>query len=168
MAGNIRFLYKDDLKEVLKIEKTCFLNPWTKKDFFGTLQWKGVFGKVAIAIDLLSHEHVVVGFVLFAKKVKSIRVIKIGVKPIYREVGLGGSLINSLKSSINRNKNRTCITTFVPEENLNGQLFFKAMSFIAVNIVKADGETFYKMVYNKERTPINNRIAKYFHEKKED
>lgn len=69
-----------------------------------------------------------VGFALYTKMVDMLMIIKLGVLPNYRRLGIGSRMIRRLKAK------KRPVTAYINQYNLPTQLFFKANGFEAVSM----------------------------------
>jgi len=89
------------------------------------------------------------------------------VHPEFQRDGVGRSLINKLKSKLSYER-RNRITLKVRESNLDAQLFFRAMGFQAVEVLRNHyqecSEDAYLMRYQHrvELDSPKNRISQFF------
>jgi len=150
IAAQIRWMIKRDMPEVLAIEQASFDTPWTEEDFLNALRQRNCIGMVAETNDSL------VGFVIYELHKQQLLLLNLAVHPQYRRRGVGRQLVERLISKLSQHR-RDKITLEVRERNLPAQLFFKALGFQAVRVLRgyyADtGEDAYVMQYRLADTP---------------
>lgn len=146
----IRWMIKRDMPEVLAIEQASFDTPWTEEDFLNALRQRNCIGMVAEAQENL------VGFIVYELYKTQVAVLNLAVHPDYRRRGVGRQMVERLISKLTQHR-RDKITLEVRERNLPAQLFFKALGFQAVRVLREyypdTGEDAYVMQY---RLPESN------------
>jgi ribosomal-protein-alanine N-acetyltransferase len=144
LAVQIRWMIKRDMPEVLAIEQASFDIPWTEEDFLNALRQRNCIGMVAESNDCL------VGFVIYELQKHQFMLLNLAVHPQYRRRGVGRQLVERLISKLSQHR-RDKITLEVRERNLTAQLFFKALGFQAVRVLREyypdTGEDAYVMQY---------------------
>ena len=127
---HIRWMIKRDLPEVLAIEKAAFEEyPWLEDDFVRYLRQTNCIGMV------VEYEDAVIGFMVYELNKTSIHVYNFAVDPWYQRQGVGRAMIDKLKGKLSEIR-RTRIVLEIREENLDGQLFFKSMGFMAIAVLQ--------------------------------
>jgi len=129
-AVDIRWMRRQDLEEVLEIEKQSFPEPWSKLDFIRRLRDYNTIGMV------FTYQDVVAGFVVYSIHKTSIEILSIAVHPEYRRCSAGTLLIEKLQYKIDGHYRRDRITAMVREGNLPAQIFLRQNKFICDGIVK--------------------------------
>jgi ribosomal-protein-alanine N-acetyltransferase len=126
---HIRYMIRRDMTEVLGIEDDVFEFPWTGGDFARTLRDSPCIGQVS------EHAGRVVGFMVFCLLKDRIHLLNFAVARDYWRCGVGTLMIEKLfgKLSTQRRKSIVCE---VRERNLSGQLFFCAMGFESVAMLR--------------------------------
>lgn len=127
-TAHIRWLIRQDMEEVIRIERQSFEYPWSKEDFIRYLRQKNCIGMVA------EHADRVVGFMIYELHGTTIRVLNFAVAADYRRRGVGRQMIVKLKAKLTKQR-RTRIALEVRETNLPAQLFFCANGFLAVCVL---------------------------------
>ena len=138
----VRWLIRCDLAEVVAIESATYKDPWTESDFLKVLKIRNVIGMVAERGDKI------VGYMIYELNKNHIRLLNLAVLPILKNTGVGGSLLDKLKSKLDP-KRCTRIVAMVRESNLPTQLYFKAHGFRATQVIRGyyDTEDGCKMVF---------------------
>lgn len=126
---HVRWMIQRDLPEVLAIENLSFPFPWSEEDFLRCLRQRNCIGKVAEAGER------VVGFLIYELLPKRLQVLNIAVHPDWRRRGVGKALITDRQDRLTITR-RTRITLEVRETNLEAQLFFRAVGFRAMAILR--------------------------------
>jgi [ribosomal protein S18]-alanine N-acetyltransferase len=111
------------LKRVSQIEQSAFDDPWQAQQIDAYLKQKSTWGYVAM------HHQNVVAYVLFNERPYGLKIDRIAVSDMYRRKGAGRALIDALVGEVCLSCGQ--IRAFVPEENLEAQLFLRACSFFA-------------------------------------
>jgi len=160
---HIRWMIRRDMPEVLAIETRNFEFPWSEEDFINCLRQRNCIGMVA------EHDERVVGFMIYELNKTRIHVLNFAVADWFQRRGVGSQMIAKLISKLSAQR-RSRITLEVRETNLPAQLFFRAMGFRAVSVLRqyyADTpEDAYLMQYRyrpepKEiEAPVNRIIRK--------
>lgn len=128
----VRWMTGRDHPAVLTIERKSFDCPWSAAEFLEYLGQPDSIGMVA-EID-----EFVVGYMVFKLGQKRIELLNLAVAPTCRRRGVGCALIDHLTAKLiqpgaNR---RQRIVTYVRERNLAAQLFFRALGFRAVRVLR--------------------------------
>ena len=138
-CGN-RPAIRRDMPEVLAIEDASFKDPWVEADFIKALRQRNIIGIVVEGED-----QQIVGFAIYELHKTFLEIINLAVHREHRRSGVGRQIVDKLKSKLSANR-RASIIAHVSEDNLNGQLFFKAAGFSAQMVVRnfyPDGQDAY-------------------------
>ena len=128
-AVHIRWMIRRDMPEVLAIESGSFEFPWTEDDFVRCLRQRNCSGMVA------EQNERVVGFMIYELHRNRLHVLNFAVHPKFRRQGIGGQMLTKLISKLSPlRRNRVMLE--VRETNLGAQLFFKALNFRAVSVLR--------------------------------
>jgi ribosomal-protein-alanine N-acetyltransferase len=125
----VRPIIRRDFKEVLTIEAEIFQFPWLAGDFEKVLRGVHCYGAVA------EYQDTVVGFVVFELLKHHIRVLNLAVEGWHRRCGVGRMMIEKLVGRLSVLRRRA-ITCEIRESNLDAQLFFCAVGFRAVAVLR--------------------------------
>lgn len=117
------------LPEVLAIENASSDYPWVESTFRSKLRIRNIIGMVAEVDDK------VVGYMIYELHKNRLHVINFAVDPSLRRRGVGNEMVEKLKSKLSFER-RNRITLEIRETNIQGQLFFKAMGFRAVKVLR--------------------------------
>ncbi|MCS7167576.1 MAG: ribosomal protein S18-alanine N-acetyltransferase [Gemmatales bacterium] len=144
LAIQVRWMIKRDMPEVLAIEQASFDNPWSEEDFLNALRQRNCIGMVAETHDQL------LGFIVYELQKSQMVVLNLAVHPQFRRQGIGRLMMERLISKLSQQR-RNKITLQVRESNLPAQLFFKALGFQAIRVLRGyysdTGEDAYVMQY---------------------
>lgn len=128
-AAHIRWVVRRDIPEMLAIENASFQYPWSETDFVHALRQRNCIGMVA------EHHERIVGYMIYELHRNRLHLLNIAVCP--QGNGIGRQLIDKLKSQLCRGPNRrNKLLCEVRETNLDACLFFKAMGFRAISLLK--------------------------------
>jgi ribosomal-protein-alanine N-acetyltransferase len=138
-------MLRRDLKEVLEIERQAFDHPWSEDDFMRVLRQKNCIGMVADTADC------VIGFMIYALDKTSIDILNFAVEPEHVRKGIGRAMVDKLKTKLYPGRRRR-LSLLIRETNVGAQLFFRAMGFKAIKVVRdafkePAGEAAYLMQY---------------------
>lgn len=141
---NVRWMIRRDMVSVLEIENQAFgFDAWSEEEF-RQLRQRNTIGMVAERNDQ------VVGFMIYELHKNRLYLLNFAVVEHCRRSGVGSAMIGKLKSKLTPDR-RNRITLDIRETNLPGQLFFKAMGFRAVTVLRNYyddcSEDAYSMVY---------------------
>ncbi|HVV98911.1 MAG TPA: GNAT family N-acetyltransferase [Planctomycetaceae bacterium] len=124
-AEVFRWMIRHDLTDVLAIERTSFVEPWTEADLVAVLLQRDAMGLV------LERHHRTIGYLIYELQSRAVRILRLAVHPLHRRMGVGRSLMEKL---VNRPlpRNSHCYWASVPETNLPMQLFLRSVGFRAL------------------------------------
>jgi ribosomal-protein-alanine N-acetyltransferase len=146
----IRWMVRKDLSAVLEIEERSFDYPWDESVFIDHLRRRNCIGMVVVNRDQVTGHEQVVGYMLYELQPKTLEIINFAVHPDERHQDHGRRMIEKLKNKLCPTK-RIRLSIAVRETNLDAQLFFKAMGFRAVSILRD-----YYEDYNDEAAYVFN------------
>jgi ribosomal-protein-alanine N-acetyltransferase len=126
---HIRWMIRRDMPEVLAIESRSFEFPWSEEDFVRCLRQRNCIGMVA------EHHERVVGFMIYELHRNRLHVLNFAVHPDCRRRRVGEQMVKKLVSKLSPQR-RNKIMLEVRETNLPAQLFFRALGFKAVSLLK--------------------------------
>jgi ribosomal-protein-alanine N-acetyltransferase len=128
---HIRWKIRRDLPEVLDIEHASFPQPWGEEDFIRCLRNRNCIGMVA------EYSEKVVGFMVYELLKGQLRIMNFAVHPAYRRRGIGRAMIEKLKSKLSPNTGRRKrISLEIRDDNLPAMLFFRAMKFRGLSVLR--------------------------------
>jgi ribosomal-protein-alanine N-acetyltransferase len=165
---HIRWMIRRDMPEVLQTEQESFEYAWTEEDFLRCLRQRNCIGMVA------EHNERVIGFMIYELHKTKLHVLNFAVHPEVRRLGVGRQMAAKLVGKLSSHR-RTRITLAVRETNLAAQLFFKALEFRALRVLRGyyedSGEDAFLMQFriadddgSEEADEPVNRIAQYHEE----
>jgi ribosomal-protein-alanine N-acetyltransferase len=154
-------MVRRDLPKVLKIEQDSFETPWTEDDFIRTLRIRNCIGMVAERNDHVE------GYMVYELHKSRLHVLNLAVNESLRGCGCGTALIKKLQGKLSPDRRKRLMVE-VRESNLDAQLFFKAMGFQAISVLKGfyddSSEDAYLMQCSVCQTPVGtspaNRISR--------
>lgn len=129
MTYYIRWMIRRDLPQVLAIEGRSFEFPWSEHDFLRVQRQGNCIGMVVEKSDKI------VGYMVYALNKKHLHIPNFAVHPDHRRAGVGRAMVEKLISKLSYDR-RNRIMLEVRETNLDAQLFFKAMGFWCVSVLK--------------------------------
>ena len=160
---HIRWMIRRDMPEVLQTEQLGFEHAWAEEDFLRCLRQRNCIGMVA------EHGEKVVGFMIYELHKTRLHILNFAVHPDSRRYAVGRQMVEKLISKLSSHR-RTRITLEVRETNLPAQLFFRAMDFRALRVLRRfyddSGEDAFLMEHRLAGAPIDaeeavNRIAQF-------
>jgi ribosomal-protein-alanine N-acetyltransferase len=141
---HIRWMIRRDMPEVLQTELQSFEHAWTEEDFLRCLRQRNCIGMVAEV------DETVVGFMIYELHKTKLHILNFAVAPGFRRHGIGRQMIQKLIAKLSSHR-RTRVTLAVRETNLPAQLFFRAMAFRAMKVLRGyyedSGEDAFLMQY---------------------
>ena len=126
---HIRWMIRRDMTEVLDIENESFEFPWSEEDFIRCLRQRNCIGMVA------EYDEQVVGFMIYELHRTRLHVLNFSVADDFRRQGVGRQMVEKLATKLSPQR-RTRVLLEVRETNLQAQLFFKALGFRAVSVLR--------------------------------
>ncbi len=168
---HIRWLVKNDMPQVMAIERASFEVPWSEADFVRTLRTTNSIGQVCEV------DRRVVGYMIYGFRPRELQLWNLAVAPLARRqgldtrVGVGTALVQKLIDKLGIAKpgyeRRSRLVVDVRESNLAAQLFFKSCGLRAVKVIRNFYRDIAEDVYRFEyrlptgefREPAANRIS---------
>ena len=126
---HIRWGIRRDMPEVLAIESEVFAYAWSEDDFIRCLRQRNCIQMVA------ERNESVVGFVVYELHKTRLHILNLAVDPTYQRQRVGAQLVNKLLLKLAPQR-RSRIMLEVCETNLGAQLFFRAMGFRAISVLR--------------------------------
>lgn len=119
-----------DMEGVMDIEELCFEYPWTESD------WKRV-AKGRNTVNLVvEHKKYVIGLLSYELIKDGVEILNIAIHPRFWRKGIGKKLVEQVKDRVGKDPKYNRIILHVRERNLDAQLFFRALNFQVIEIVK--------------------------------
>ncbi len=129
LGVHIRWMIRRDMTEVLAIENGSFEFPWTEDDFIRCLRQRNCIGMVA------EHDERVAGFMIYELHKTRLHILNFAVHPDHRRRGVGAHMAEKLTGKLSYQR-RTRILLEIRETNLPAQLFFRALGFRAISVLR--------------------------------
>jgi [ribosomal protein S18]-alanine N-acetyltransferase len=126
---HIRWMIRRDMPEVLATEKDCFEFPWQEEDFIRCLRQRNCIGMVAEAGER------VVGFMVYELHKNRLHILNFAVRDGFRRRSVGTQMARKLIGKLSHER-RSRIMLEIRETNLPAQLFFRALGFRAVSVLR--------------------------------
>ena len=130
MPVHIRWMIRRDMPEVLAIEEQSFEFPWSEADFVRCLRQRNCIGMIA------EHNERVVGFMIYELHKTRLHILNFAVDQQQRRRGVGSQMVKKLAGKLSPQR-RSRIMLEIRETNLPAQLFFRALGFRAVSVLRA-------------------------------
>jgi len=130
MPVHIRWMIRRDMPEVLAIEEQSFEFPWSEEDFIRCLRQRNCIGMVA------EHNERVAGFMIYELHKSKLHILNFAVRDELRRRGVGRQMVKKLAGKLSHQR-RSRIMLEIRETNLPAQLFFRALGFRAVSVLRA-------------------------------
>lgn len=128
---HIRWMINRDMREVLAIEEASFEFAWDDDSFIRCLRQCNCIGMVAETGER------VVGYMVYELHKSRLHILNFAVHAGFRRHGVGAAMIRKLASKLSASVGRrNRIMLEVRETNLDAQLFFKAMGFRAISLLR--------------------------------
>lgn len=125
----IRWLIRRDMPDVLSIERGSFEYAWTEEDFLCCLRQRNCIGMVA------ERDGHIVGFMIYELHKSRLRLLNFAIDPQARRQGIGAQMMLRLADKLSQQRRREIILE-VRETNLAAQLFFRAVGFVALGVLR--------------------------------
>lgn len=126
---HIRWMIRRDMAEVREIEDLCFAHPWMEERIIQHLRQRNCIGMVAEVGEQI------VGVMIYELFKKRLNVLRFAVHPKFHRQSVGTQMMEKLQGKLSPLR-RTHITLDVTERNMTALLFFKAMRFEAVGMLR--------------------------------
>lgn len=140
-----RWMVRVDMPEILNIERESFAIPWNEEDFLLCLRQRNCFGRI------LEQNDKVLGFIIFEWGQVKIRIINCAVAPTSRRLRIGSMMVRKLTGRLSKRRQNSVMLE-VRETNLEAQLFFRALGFKAIQVLRGfcddTGEDVFVMRYS--------------------
>ena len=122
MSISLRYCLDYELRDLIRIERLCFAEPWTRREFQPFIERSRVLvAECNATLDIL-------GFAAYEVSRGEVRIVNMAVEPVAQRRGVGLALVNRLKDKLCPWKRRV-LTALVPETNLAAHLFLRSCGF---------------------------------------
>ncbi len=125
----IRWLIRRDMPAVLEIEQASFQHPWSNDDFIRCLRLRNCIGMVA------ERDGQIIGYMIYELHKSRLHVMHFAVAPAARTQGVGSRMIERLVDKLSQQRRKEIVIE-LRESNLQGQLFFQRLGFVAVAVIR--------------------------------
>lgn len=150
---HLRWAIVQDIPQILAIERASFEFPWTEKEFIRCLRQRDMVAMVAEVGDQIG------GYCVYERDGEIISLANLAVVPHLLRLGIGARMVDELKSQLSLRR-QVRIVCEIRESNLSAQLFFKAMGFRAVAVLRdfyedspEDAYQFHFVIPRRRRRP---------------
>jgi [ribosomal protein S18]-alanine N-acetyltransferase len=151
-SHQVRWMIRRDMPTVMEIENQAFEFPWSETDFIRCMQQRNCIGQV---VEDLRTE-TVRGFMIYEWHKNRLHILNTAVAADHKRLGYGRHMVEKLVGKLSHER-RNRIMTEVRETNLDAQMFFKAMRFRAISVLRDfyddTTEDAYLMQYRHTPTP---------------
>lgn len=122
VSYGIRSAAREDLRDVVEIDRACQRFAWTRQRFDRLARQRGSMFLVAEA------DRHPIGYMLCGISKYTLRILRMAVAPAFRRLGIGSDLLRFRALEEHRQ-----VFVDVREDNLGAQLFLRASGFRAIN-----------------------------------
>jgi len=136
-----RFISYEEAPLVADIEWLCFPDPWSEQKIKEFIDHRGTIGLIA------DYETMLVGYILYEPTDHRIDIHRMAVLPRFQQRTVGTQLIHRMIDKLYA-QSRKNLTAKVPDTNLDAQLFFQAMQFIAAR--PKPNDPYYTMIFGRQ------------------
>jgi ribosomal-protein-alanine N-acetyltransferase len=151
-ALHVRWMIRNDMAAVLEIEQLCFEFPWTEEWFINCLRQRNCIGSVAVDGERI------VGYMIYELHKNRFHMLNFAVLPSMQRKGIGTAMHRKVAGKLTAER-RSRILCEVRETNLDALMFFKAMGYRAVSVLRDyyddTTEDAYVMQYRLPRKPVD-------------
>ncbi len=123
----IRSLTKEDIDQVLQIEKSTFSMPWTKRDF------EAVLTNPKYLYIVVDKNGEIAGYCGLLDILGEGQITNVAIRETYRHQGIGRVMMETLLSE-GQNRGITEFTLEVRESNLIARALYKSLGFTEVGV----------------------------------
>jgi ribosomal-protein-alanine N-acetyltransferase len=125
----IRWMISGDMNQIIQIERLCFEFPWRKEDFLDCLRQVNGIGTVAVDGER------VVGYMLYELHKNRLHILNFAVHPAMQRKGVGTAIHKNVAAKLTPER-RNRLLLEVRETNLDALMFFKALGYRAVSVLR--------------------------------
>lgn len=150
------FLTRCDFPDVLDVEKSAFLQPWTEDELLIALRGRNRIGMIAHTDWRMT------GFMIYQLQKQRLDLINFAVHADLQRHGVGTAMMKRLKQKLT-DQRRTHIATLVRESNIRAFRFFSQHEFCTTQILRGHfqdtGEDAWELTYALPGNPKNPPAA---------
>lgn len=131
LTPHIRWMTRDDIRDVMEIEQLCFGDPWTQSELDHVRRTRNCCSMVSELNGQVS------GHLLYLAMPTCYEIMNIAVHPSCWRLGIGSAMVDYLKAKLMQphSQKKTRVQARVADYNLDGQKFFRAMGFSAMDVL---------------------------------
>ncbi|WP_413431791.1 GNAT family N-acetyltransferase [Crateriforma spongiae] len=131
IQGDVKFMSRAELKDIVAIDKSAMPDPWTKTDFLRCLKQHNTIAATIRLEKTGRKPGLIAGYMVYELHMNRIELKRIVVAPQHRLHSLGRQLMASLSAKLHQWR-RKFIRIEVAEIDLQALLFLQAVGFSAV------------------------------------
>ena len=153
---HMRWMIRRDLREVVAIDEAAIVGNWTEGDYRACLRDRNTIGQVVEIADLVA------GFIIYELHRNRLHITRIAVDPAFQVKAVGRTMVERLINKLHE-KRRTTLNAYVPERELDAQLFLKALGFKATatfdDYYGRDNAAYFFQFHVSQITALENATA---------
>lgn len=153
---HLRWMIRRDLSEVAAIDEATLVDNWTEEDYSACLRQRNTIGMVVEIADLVA------GFIIYELHRNRLHITRIAVDPAFQGKAVGRTMVERLINKLHE-KRRTTLNAYVPERELDAQLFLKALGFKATatfdDYYGRDNAAYFFQFHVSQITALENATA---------
>jgi len=130
---DLRVIVQQDMLNVFQIDMRSFDYPWNFEELNDVIRQRNVLGQVSDRFDK-NGDRQTCGFMLYEIYGNRLQICRLAVDPDHRRQGVASGLVKKLIARLNNRRGE--IVTVLRESNLEGQLFYQKMGFIATGTLR--------------------------------
>lgn len=127
MTALLRPAAESDLSEIVRIERSCFADPWTEESFRRLLSGQPAIFLVAV----ISPDSAIAGYAIAFSVYEDAEVLNVAVEPIFRGQGLAGQMLDAVLIELRARGVRTAFLE-VRESNLAARALYGSRGFAEI------------------------------------
>ena len=130
-------MIRRDMADIDQIENALFCDlAWTQEEFVTCLRRPNTVG-----MTIENYDCETIGYMVYELHNRRIQLLNFAVDPGYHRKSVGRQMVEKLFAKLSHQR-RTKIVAEVREGNLDALLFFRAMGFLAVALLKNEYEEY--------------------------
>ena len=134
-----------DVRYIRELERSCFEHSWDN----GRIDYELAKSPGRFVVTVDERSPVVVAYMFARAFPESVRIRRIAVHCGYRRQGIATQMVDFVDELAAKSYNRDRVSIALRESNLEAQLFFRSLGFVAVDIIREayrdTGESSYLM-----------------------